>query len=110
MPCSRCDSDRIVMAGKYKVNKSKIQHRLRCKNCGHTFIIKTLMYRKKIPLKVRNKIKTLYKRKKYFISKYDSLKIDIYPTRDIATMLGVSKSFVYGVIKTFDIKNKIRYS
>ena len=99
MSCPKCKSTKIVKAGKYQIKRMGVHHRWRCKNCNHHFIVRTLNYRKKIPVHIRDKILKLYKTKKLIINKYDNLKKQTYSTREIAEMLNLSKAFVASVIK-----------
>ena len=99
MPCPNCNSINITYAGKYKNGNGLLKHRMLCKDCKSNFILRTPMYKKKIPLKVRNKIIQLSKTDKGFIGKYDGLKKKTYSTREISSIVGVSKSYVFDIIK-----------
>lgn len=100
MPCPKCGGINIVLGGKYRIKRSNIpRQRLRCKDCGKTFIIKTKSYRKRVLLKIRRQIISLYKTKKPYKNVFDNLHKKTYSTREIAKILNVSKSFVHNVIK-----------
>lgn len=103
MPCPKCGSTNIGSGGKYKAKKkSSIKYRLRCRDCKHSFILRTKTYRKKIPIKIREKIIKLYKTNKGYINKFDNLKKTTYSTREIAEILNVSSSFVWDIIKKIE--------
>lgn len=57
------------------------------------------MFRKKVPIKIRKRILELWKTRKYDINKFDNRKKRTYSTRDIARKIGVSKSFVWEIVK-----------
>lgn len=99
-PCPKCSSTNINKAGMYRIKRTNIaRERFRCKDCGFCFTARTSMFRKKIPFYLKKKILKLYKTKKFYINKFDALKKQSFSTREIAKMLGVSKSFVHKVIK-----------
>lgn len=106
MPCPKCGGVNFVLGGTYKIARSvRLNQRLKCRDCKTTFTVRTKSFGKKIPLDTRKKIIALYKTKKPYKIKFDSLRKSTYSTREIAKKLNVSKSFVYNVIKESEIVN-----
>lgn len=100
MSCPKCGNVNFVSAGTYSIKRTNIPiQRMRCKDCGVCFTLRTSMFHKKVPIKLRKKVLKLWKTRKYNTSKFDSHRKRTYSTRDIARMLKVSKSFVWDVIK-----------
>ena len=100
MPCPKCGSIDIVYAGKYFINRTNIPiPRLRCKNCNSCFTLRNSMLGKKIPLGIRKKVLRLWKTKKPNKNKFDALRKKTYSTRDISQLVGVSKSYVWEIVK-----------
>jgi len=100
MPCPKCGSIDIVSAGKYSINRTKKPiSRLKCKKCKSQFTVRTSMFKKQIPLKIRKKVLKLWRTKKPNKNKFDGLKKKTYSIREISKLLGVSKTYVWGVVK-----------
>lgn len=105
MPCPKCNGVYIVLAGSYKVKRTNRKRiRMRCKDCKCHFTLRDNIFRKKLGLNIRHKILELYKTKKYHINKFDPMRRDRYSTREVATILNVSKSFVHSVVQEYRTK------
>lgn len=99
MSCPKCGGNDIVLGGKYKVKRTRILiQRLRCRDCNATFVVKNKNFKKRIGIRIRKKILSLYKTRKPNVNKFDGTHKRTFSTREVARMLGVSKSFVHKVI------------
>lgn len=96
MPCPKCGNINIGKWGKYKGRRRYV-----CKDCNYHFIIRTGMYKKRIPINTRYEILKLFETKKGFINKYDNLKKETYTIREIARMLKLKKSFVNNIVRDY---------
>lgn len=100
MPCPKCGSIDIISAGEYHIDRTSIPiKRLKCKECGAKFTLRSVMFHKQLPIQVRKKVLRLWKTRKYNTNKFDRYKKRTYSTRDIARMLNISKSYVWDVVK-----------
>ncbi|OGK28849.1 hypothetical protein A3C31_01295 [Candidatus Roizmanbacteria bacterium RIFCSPHIGHO2_02_FULL_40_53] len=97
--CVNCRSNKVVLAGSYETKAHGERKRLRCRNCGRFFIMRDKTFRRKHPYYIFKRIKAYAKRRKTYINKFDSRKKTTYSGREIAGLLNVSQSFVYGVLK-----------
>jgi transposase-like protein len=105
MSCPKCDGTHIIYGGFFYRKDGKKQ-RYKCYDCGKSFIVKTIGYRNKIPFRIRKKILRLYKTRKGYIGQFDSHKKGTYSTREIAKIVGVSKSVVWSIIQKRRLQRK----
>lgn len=100
MQCLKCKSTDVKKAGMYRIKRTNIaRERFRCKNCGFSFTVRTTMFRKKISIHLIKKILRLWKTEKPNKNKFDGTGKITYSTREIARLLGVSKTYVWNVVK-----------
>lgn len=91
MPCPKCNSEKIVKRGTYKIKRFvNPQQRLSCNDCNHKFINKNTLFRKRIPFIVREKV-----RKAYFIRDRHQKK----SVSEIAIIFNIDRRSVLKIIK-----------
>ena len=99
MACPRCSSERISNSGGYNIKRTKFKIlRFRCLDCNKSFVFKNIQYRKRISFRIKKNIVKLYSTRKPVVNKYDNKKSDTYSTREVAKIVGLSKSYVHKVV------------
>lgn len=100
MLCKHCGSNNTGTRGVYrKKDEDRQSYRYGCNDCKKFFIIRTQFESfRRFPDLVREKVIALSRSDKGYINKFDNSKKSIYSTREIARLLGISKSYVQRVI------------
>ena len=100
LECPRCLGKKITFGSRYYVRTlNKYEQRYSCITCKKTFINRIHVTIRKYGDYTIKKVLELYNTNKGHINKYDNLKKITYSTREIAKILKISSSGVFGIIK-----------